>query len=271
MRLGCAVVSIAGIAACAQGIPSEGLTDEGGASAAAGSGNAGPIGGGGAPGGAGAPAQGGAIGGAGKGGATGGGATGGGGKGGATGSAGKGGTGGSSGGGTAGSGTAGAGTGPQGCSHPLFGGTGITLSYMPKDAAASVPYVYFRIEIKNPDDPILLSDLHIRYYMMNDLTAPTTDFYSPQVKHANGNTDNLGANDLTATYNPTYVEFSVSSAAMLLMGETFQFDAHLHSTPEPTNHAQGSDYSFTPATAVMPWCNITVFQATALAWGTPPP
>lgn len=172
--------------------------------------------------------------------------------------------------GTSGAPGVGGGTGEQGCSHPQPGSTGFTLSYQAKDAADSVPYIYFRVEIKNPDDPVALTDLKMRYYFNNDLTSPMTDFYSPQVKHANGNTDNLGANDVTATYTPTYLEVGFTSAALLATGETLQFEVHMHSTPSPNPHSQTGDYSFKNQTAIAPWCNITLHQSTALAWGTPP-
>ena len=134
----------------------------------------------------------------------------------------------------------------------------------------SVPYIYFRVEVKNPDDPIALTDLKVRYYFKNDLTAPATDFYSPQIKHANGNTDNLGANDIAMTYMPTYMEVGFTSAAYLAKGETLTFEVHTHSTPSPAPHDQSMDYSFTAQTSLMPWCKITLHQQTALAWGTPP-
>lgn len=172
--------------------------------------------------------------------------------------------------GTSGGPGVGGGTGEQGCSHPQPGSTGFTLSYQAKDAADSVPYIYFRVEIKNPDDPVALTDLKLRYYFNNDLTSPATDFYSPQVKHANGNTDNLGANDVTATFTPTYLEVGFTSAALLATGETLQFEVHMHATPSPTPHTQTGDYSFKNQTAIAPWCNITLHQSTALAWGTPP-
>ena len=178
-----------------------------------------------------------------------------------------------SGGGSAGtsSGTGG-GTGALGCTHLQPGGVnGLQVQYRAEDAGATVAYVYFDIEVDNLDDnPVLLSDLHVRYYFVNDLTTPVTDFYAPQIKHANGTTENVGAGDLTATYTSTYVEVAFSSSQQLQKNENVSFKVHMHSDPNPGMHVQGSDYSFDASGTLAPSCKVTLYQQTALAWGTPP-
>jgi cellulose binding protein with CBM3 domain len=189
-----------------------------------------------------------------------------------TGASGGTGSGGVAAGGTAGTGASvGGGTGTLGCTHLQPGGTlGVQVQYKAEDAAASVPYVYFDIEIDNLDDAaVALADLHFRYYFSNDLTNPATEFYAPQIKHLNGNTENLGANDLTATYTPTYVEVSFTSTLSLMKGENVSFKVHMHSDPSGT-HSQASDYSFSAGGSLMPSCKEILYQQTALAWGTPP-
>jgi Cellulose binding domain len=167
--------------------------------------------------------------------------------------------------------SAGGGMGTLGCTHLQPGGTsGLQVQYKAEDAAGSVPYVYFDIEIDNLDDAaVALADLHLRYYFSNDLTNPTTEFYAPEIKHSNGNTDNLGANDMKATYAPTYVELTFTSALSLTRGENVSFKVHMHSDPSGT-HSQASDYSFSAGSALMPSCKEILYQQTALAWGTPP-
>ena len=148
---------------------------------------------------------------------------------------------------------------------------GPTVQFKSMAPDMSVPYIYFYIEIDNPDDnPLTLSDLHLRYYFDNDLTNPMTDFYSPQTKDAKGITHNLGSNDLKATYMPTYVEVGFTSAVQLNIGENVTFQVHMHSDPSG-QHSQSGDYSYSPSTSLIPWCNVALFQQSALAWGTPPP
>jgi hypothetical protein len=175
-------------------------------------------------------------------------------------------------GGSAGSSSVGPGAGPLGCTYLQPGNTvGFQVQYKADDAAASVPYIYFDIEVDNGDDTaVSLSDLRLRYYFSNDLVTPTTDFYSALVKHFNGNTENLGANDLSASYTPNYVEITSTSSLQLMKGESLQYKVHMHSTPNPTNHVQMSDYSFNPGATLMPTCKVVLYQQTALAWGTPP-
>ena len=265
MRLGGYVVGIAGFVACAQGVQSPGMdsADDNGGSSSALAGSVGLSGSFSASGSfsnvAGTSSHGGTTGAsgaastAGKGGAS---------HGGSAGTA--------AGGSSAGGPSVGGGTGELGCSHPQPGDTGLTLSYMTMAATMSVPYVYFKVDVVNPDDnAIALSDLKLRYYFANDLTAPHTDFYSPQIKHTNGNTENLGANDVTATYTPTYLEIGITSAGMLMNKEHLSMEVHMNSNPVQ-NHDQSADYSFSAAaTALTPLCKITVYQGTALTWGTP--
>jgi hypothetical protein len=265
--------------ACAQGVSSPGtenLTDNGGGSLSgagtstgAGNSTSGDVGGGppaiagGAPGstsgdpssdGAGAPSAGSTSG-----------STGG-----STGTAG--GTGSTAGSGGAGQSTGG-GTGALGCSHPQPGATtGLVVQYQDNAAGTSVPYIFFGIEIDNPDDnAVAVSDLRFRYYFNNDLTTPVTDFYSPQTKDAKGITHNLDANALKATYMPTYLEVSFTTDALLNTGESLMFQVHMHSDPNPGSHDQSTDYSYSPSTTLMPSCHVIAYQQTALAWGTPPP
>ena len=173
---------------------------------------------------------------------------------------------------TAGSGGnpgSGGGTGAQGCSHPQPGAMGLTVQFKSMAADGTVPYIYFYIEIDNPDDnPVALSDLHLRYYFDNDLTNPTTEFYSPQTKDAQGITHNLGSNDLIATYMPTYLDVGFMSDAQLNTGESVSFQVHMHSDPSG-QHDQTTDYSYSPSTTLMPWCHVTLYQQNVLAWGTP--
>ena len=162
------------------------------------------------------------------------------------------------------------GTGAQGCSHPQPGSMGLVVKYQDNAAVASVPYIFFGIEIDNPDDnAVAVSDLHFRYYFNNDLTTPVTDFYSPQTKDAKGITHNLDANALKATYMPNYLEVGFTTNAQLNTGESLMFQVHMHSDPNPGMHDQSTDYSYSPSTTLMPWCHVTVYQQTALAWGTP--
>ena len=271
MRLGCSITCIAGVAACAQGIQSEGFTDgdgSAGALAAAGSmiATSGALNGG-----AGSPARGGATGGAGR--ANGGSSNGGssnGGKGSATGSAGKGGAAGSG----TGGGSAGAGTGPQGCSHPQPGeDLGLTVQSKSNAPEMSVPYVFFEVQIDSPEaDSMPLSELTLRYYFVNDLASPMIDIYSPQVIHSNSNTDNVSAGDVKTKFAPTYLEISFSSTYALLKGEHLKFQAHFSSLPV-ANHDQSNDYSFNSASAFTPNCKLALFRgaSNALAWGTPQP
>jgi hypothetical protein len=171
---------------------------------------------------------------------------------------------------TAGSSGATQGTGAQGCSHPQPGSMGLVVQYKDNAADSSVPYIFFSIEIDNPDDnAVAISDLRFRYYFNNDLTTPVTDFYSPQTKDALGSTHNLDANALTATYTPTYLEVGFTTDAQLNTGESLMFQVHMHSDPNPGSHDQSTDYSYSPSTTLMPWCHVTVYQQTALAWGTP--
>jgi hypothetical protein len=164
----------------------------------------------------------------------------------------------------------GGGTGAQGCSHPQPGAMGLVVKYQDNAAVASVPYIFFGIEIDNPDDnAVALSDLHFRYYFNNDLTTPVTEFYSPQTKDAKGITHNLDANALKATYMPTYLEVGFTTDVQLNMGESLMFQVHMHSDPNPGMHDQSTDYSYSPSTTLTPWCHVTVYQQTALAWGTP--
>ena len=148
---------------------------------------------------------------------------------------------------------------------------GMTVKYAAKAAQPSVPYVYFGIEINNPDEQaVALSDLHLRYYFKNDLTTPVTDFYSPQIRTSNGTTHGVDGS-LTATYMPTYLEVSFTSTSTLMPKETLIFEVHMHSDPTPGMHDQSMDYSFSAtSTALTPWCNIALYQSSALAWGTPP-
>jgi hypothetical protein len=206
-----------------------------------------------------------------------------------SGSAGHGGTGGSSAGGTSSGGTGtgtggmmgmagtgasvGGGSGTLGCTHLQPGGTlGLQVKYKTDAPAASVPYIYFDIEIDNLDDtPIALNELHYRYYFNNDLTSPVTEFYSPQIKLVSGTTMPLGGGDLTATYKPTYLEVSFTSTLSLNKNENVYFQVHMHSDPSPGAHTQASDYSFDAAAGTLaPSCKQVLYQQTALAWGTTP-
>ena len=279
LRLGCTIACIAciaGVAACAQGIQSEGFTDgdgSAGALAAAGSviATSGALNGG-----AGSSARGGATVGAGRanGGSSNGGSSNGGssngGKSGATGSAGKGGAAGSG----TGGGSAGAGTGPQGCSHPQPGeDLGLTVQSKSNAPDLSVPYVFFEVQIDSPEaDSMPLSELTLRYYFVNDLTSPMIDIYSPQVIHTSSNTDNVSAGDVKTKFAPTYLEVSFSSTYALLKGEHLKFQAHFSSLPV-ANHDQSNDYSFNSASAFTPNCKLALFRgaSNALAWGTPQP
>ncbi len=121
-----------------------------------------------------------------------------------------------------------------------------------------VPYIYFNIEIDNPDDnAVAVSDLRFRYYFNNDLTTPVTDFYSPQTKDAQGITHNLDA-DALVTYMPTYLEVSFTTDALLNTGDSLMFQVHMHSDPNPGSHNQSMDYSYSPLTTLMPWCHVIV-------------
>jgi len=186
-----------------------------------------------------------------------------------SGGAGAGGSAGSGGGGT--SSGVGGGTGALGCTHLQPGGVnGLQVKYKADDTGATVAYVYFDVELDNLDDtPVTLSDLKVRYYFTNDLSSPATEFYAPQIKHANGVTEPLSGNPM-ATYAPTYLEITFSSSQMLQKNESATFQVHLHSSPNPGMHVQGSDYSFDPSGALAPSCKVVLYQQTALAWGTPP-
>jgi hypothetical protein len=178
----------------------------------------------------------------------------------------------SAGGSSAGSGSVGPGAGPLGCSYLQPGNTvGLQVQFKTEAGDASVPYIYFDIEVDNGDDtPVPVSDLRLRYYFSNDLVTPTTDFYAPLVKHVNGNTENIDATAFTASYTPNYVEITSTSSLQLMKGESLAYKVHMHSTPNPTNHVQASDYSFSNTTALAPTCKVVLYQQTALAWGTPP-
>jgi hypothetical protein len=269
LRLGC-LSCVVSVVACAQGVSSpgtEGLTDDAGGSVSsagagtsntAGSGDTGDV--------AGSPpiVAGGSTGSSGASSGSGAGATGGG----STGTAG-GGT--SSAAGSSGATqSTGGGTGAQGCSHPQPGAMGLVVQYKDNAADSSVPYIFFSIEIDNPDDnAVAISDLHFRYYFNNDLTTPVTEFYSPQTKDAQGSTHNLDGSALEATYTPTYLEVGFTTDAQLNTGESLMFQVHMHSDPDPGSHDQSTDYSYSPSTTLTPWCHVTVYQQTALAWGTP--
>jgi hypothetical protein len=271
LRLGCAIACVAGIAACAQGEQSPGtedLTYDGSAGA--------PMAGGSVVGISGAlnnlagsTARGGATGGAGR--ASGGSSNGG--KSGGTGAGGKGGAAGAAGAGTAGSGTAGAGTGPQGCTHLQPGeAVGLSVQYSANAATASVPYIFFSVEVHSPDaDSIPLSDFKLRYYFVNDLTNPMIDIYSPQIHHAQ-TTDNLSPGDVKTSFTPTYLEISFTSTAALLKTEYLSLQVHFSATPV-VNHDQTNDYSWNSSTTPMPNCKIALFRGASntLAWGTPEP
>lgn len=179
---------------------------------------------------------------------------------------------GAAGGGSAGmSSGAGGGTGALGCTHLQPGGVnGLQVKYKADDTGATVAYIYFDVEIDNLDDtPIILSDLKVRYYFTNDLSSPQTDFYAPQIKHANSVTEPLSG-DPMATYTPSYLEVSFSSSQQLQKNESLAFQVHMHSSPSPGMHVQGSDYSFDSSGALAPSCKVVLYQQTALAWGTPP-
>jgi hypothetical protein len=269
LRLGC-LACVASMMACAQGVPSPGTedltADASGASTStsAGSSNSGDIAGG-PPAIADAPGSGAGTPSSDSGGAPSGGSSDG-----TTDTAGGGTS--SSAGSSGAAQSTGGGTGAQGCSHPQPGAMGLVVQYMDEAAASSVPYIYFNIEIDNPDDnPVAVSDLRFRYYFNNDLTTPVTDFYSPQTKDAQGITHNLDADALKAAYMPTYLEVSFTTDALLNTGDSLMFQVHMHSDPNPGSHDQTMDYSYSPSTTLMPWCHVTVYQQTALAWGTPAP
>ena len=188
------------------------------------------------------------------------------------------GSGGASAGGAGGTGTAGAssvggGTGTLGCTYLQPGDTGgLQVQYKPMDASASVSYIYFQVEIDNGySNPVSLTDLHLRYYFNNDLTTPVTDFYTPLIKLSNGNTMNVDSGSLQATYTPKYVEVTTTAAGQINKGESFSFQVHMHSDPQPTMHTQAGDYSFNSSTTLAPDCKLVLYQQTALAWGILPP
>jgi len=49
-----------------------------------------------------------------------------------------------------------------------------------------------------------------------------------------------------------------------------QVKLHVHNSDYKV-HNQTSDYSFNPSTAMIPWCQIVLYEQAPIAWGTPPP
>jgi hypothetical protein len=127
-------------------------------------------------------------------------------------------------------------------------------------------YMYFDVEIDNLDDtPVPLTDLHYRYYFTNNLTSTATDIWTPYLKPAGGNQQDLSG--VMTAYTPTYLEVTFTGAQSLQKNDHVFFTVHVHSDPHP----QAGDYSFdAAATTLAPSCKQILYQQTALAWGTPP-
>lgn len=170
--------------------------------------------------------------------------------------------------GSGGSGVAG-GTGAQGCAHPQPGDMGLLLQYRPANTNTTADAIQFDLQIDNPDDRMVsIANLTLRYYFNNDLGTPMADIWLSQIKAVNTTTRTVDAPKLTFT--PTYMEATFTSTDLLATGESLLLQLHIHNA-DYMMHDQSMDYSFEPATALMPWCHIVVNEQTALAWGTPPP
>jgi hypothetical protein len=135
--------------------------------------------------------------------------------------------------------------------------------------------------VNNSTSPVNLSDLAVRYYFTNEVSAQLTK----SINWANaglvgGPAGTFPTGNITISIVPmsmpkpladTYVEFAFTGGSTLAASSYVQFSWVVQDFMSQ-NFNQTNDYSFSAsATSQMDWQKVVlVYQGQAIAWGSPP-
>lgn len=188
------------------------------------------------------------------------------GNGGSSGSAGSGGSGGSS-----GSGGSGGSDGSPGCP------TGLSVTYKADTTTASTTFLGGELQIDNQGDAIVdVSDLRLRYYFTNEVTASVSNTVNWALM---GPSNNRSADvtvqlDLVPLAVPkpkadSYLEFKFQSDKALSGGYIIIFSWKSGAQGSGQNFTQTNDYSFSPSDPT-DYSKLVLFDGDCVVYGTPP-